>query len=111
MNLTQKQKAILALIVKANPDGPIDLDQLIERLPYTTSKESMHFSIRALVGKGLIVKGATELRRGRSRRLIEVTPLGSHWANLLCPRPVPLKLEEAMDVEELEELERQLGLA
>lgn len=89
MNLTTKQKAILGLIVKANPDGPIDLDQLIERLPYTTSKDSMHFSIRALVAKGLIEKGGLENRRGRARRLITVTPLGHHWAKLLCP-PVAL---------------------
>lgn len=110
MNLTQKQKAILALIVKGNPDGPIDLDQLIERLPYTPSKDSMHFSVRALVNKGLIEKGGLELRRGRSRRLITVTPLGLHWAKVLCPRPVPLTLEEAIDLEELESTALALGL-
>ena len=110
MNLTTKQKAILALIVQANPDGPIDFDQLIERLPYAPSKDSMHFSIRALVKKGLIEKGALEVRRGRARRLIEVTALGRHWAAALCPRPVPMTVEEALDLDELEKMAAELGL-
>lgn len=111
MNLTSKQKAILALIVKGNPDGPIDLDQLIERIPYVTSKQSMQFSVRALTSKGLIEKGPTEVRRERARRTFRVTPLGQHWANLVCPRPVPMSIDEVMDDSEIEEMERALGLA
>jgi DNA-binding MarR family transcriptional regulator len=118
VNLTQKQKAILALIVKGNPgdpstgepDTPIDFDQLIERLPYQTSKQSMHFSVRALVARGLIEKGGLEARRGRARRLISPTPLGLHWAALVCPKPVPLTVEEVIDLDEIEALEESLGL-
>lgn len=105
MNLTSKQKAILALVVQANPDGPVDFDQLIERLPYCPSKDSMHFSIRALVKKGLVEKGGLDVRRGRSRRLLLVTPLGNHWAAIVCPRPVPTTIEEVMSPEELEALD------
>lgn len=107
MNLTKKQKAILALIVKANPDGPIDFDQLIERVPYTPTKDSMHFSIRALVAKGLIEKGPLSVRRGRARRLISPTPLGQHWAAALCPKPVATTLEEAIDMEAYVEAEKE----
>lgn len=44
MNLTSKQKQILALINAKNKDGTlIDMDQLVERVPYSTTKDSMHF--------------------------------------------------------------------
>lgn len=90
MNLTTKQRYILRLIVDGNPDGtPIDFDELIERLPYTTSKDSMHFSMRALAAKGLAEKGPMELRRDRQRRTIVPTPLGRHWAAALCPSFTP----------------------
>jgi DNA-binding PadR family transcriptional regulator len=106
MNLTAKQKAILALVVHGNKDGtPIDLDQLIERVPYSPTKESMQFSVRAMVNKGLIEKGGIEPRRGRGRRIITATDLGKHWAALLCPKPVPLRVEEVLSDEELKKME------
>ncbi len=106
MNLTAKQKAILALVVHGNPDGtPIDLDQLIDRVPYAPTKEAMQFSVRALINRGLIEKGGTELRRERSRRLILATDLGRHWAALVCPKPVPLRVEEVLSDEEFKKLE------
>ena len=109
MNLTQKQKAIMALIIKANPDGShIDIDQLLERLPYVTSKESMQFSVRALQKKSLIEKDNV-IRRDRKRVVYKATPLGEHWSRLLCPVPVPMTIEEAMSLEELKDLEKELG--
>jgi hypothetical protein len=71
-DLTTKQRLVLDVIVKGNrtPDGrfeSVDLDQLLERIPYKTSKESMQFSIRSLIGRGMVEKGPQEKRRGRTR--------------------------------------------
>ena len=107
MNLTFKQKSILRLIRDANPGGePIDFDQLLERLPYSTTKDSMHFSLRALIAKGLAEKGALENRRLRSRRLILITPLGEHWATLLCPplAPAAAVMKSALESGDVDDL-------
>lgn len=109
MNLTKKQKQILALVLAKNSDGTlIDFDQLVDRLPYSTTKDSMHFSIRALVSKGLVEKGPIETRRGRGRRVIGITPLGEHWAKLLCPKPVPFRVSEIITDEDFEALEKSV---
>lgn len=114
MNLTAKQKLILGLIAAGNPHAqPIDFDQLIDRLPYNPSKESMHFSLRALIKKGLVEKGGLDLRRGRSRRLILATPLGEHWAKLVCPRPAafdPSEVEAEGNLADLAELDESFEL-
>lgn len=76
MNLTRKQVMIVDTILKGNPDGTwLDIDQLIENLPYETSKDSMHFSLRALIAKGLVEKKNLEHRRGQDRRIIAPTSL------------------------------------
>lgn len=75
MNITSKQVSILRVIHARNPDGShVDLDQLLDLVDYETSKESMQFSIRSLVSRGLIVKGM-ERRRGRKHVIYVPTPL------------------------------------
>jgi DNA-binding MarR family transcriptional regulator len=77
MHLTTKQIELLTTIGRRNPDGAaVDLDQLIERLSYQPSKQSIQFSIRALIAHGLIQKDAPEKRRGRTRTLISLTEAG-----------------------------------
>lgn len=105
MRITEKQRILLDIIWKKNPDGSsIDMDQLVERAPYETTKDSMHFSIRALVKHGLVEKGPLERRRGRARRIIVLTALGEHWAALYSiPTPASTtKLEEVKMVAELD---------
>lgn len=76
MNMTTKQRTIMEAILRGNPDGSwMDLDQLITTLPYKTGKDSMHFSIRALVNKGLLEKKPLEFRRGQERRVLAPTGL------------------------------------
>ena len=81
MLLTAKQRQILTVLIDANRDDGgnfeswCDIDQLLDRLPYDTSKQSMQFSIRALINKKLVVKGDTELARGRKRRQLIPTNL------------------------------------
>lgn len=77
MHLTLKQIELLNTIGRRNPDGgAVDLDQLIERLTYKPTKQSVQFSIRALIAHGLIQKDAPEKRRGRTRTLISLTAQG-----------------------------------
>ncbi|EIP1841375.1 hypothetical protein LR934_004766, partial [Salmonella enterica] len=55
MTLTDKQKDIIKTINLGHERGHLlDLDELLEVLPYKTTKQSMQFSIRALVKKGLV---------------------------------------------------------
>lgn len=63
-------------IVAGDGDAAIDLDQLLERLDYKTSKESLQFSLRALIGHGLIRKAERELRRDRIRQTLVPTTYG-----------------------------------
>lgn len=75
--LSAKQWQIMDVIIRANPDGTwVDFDQLLERLDYKPSKQSMQFSIRALLGRGLIEKKPTELRRNAQRRVFAPTSKG-----------------------------------
>lgn len=77
MKLTEKQEQVLETIVKGNHDGSFcDLDQVIEKVPYDTTKASIQFIIRNLMGKGLIYKKPTEKRRGRRRVVIGPTSQG-----------------------------------
>lgn len=67
-HFTKKQINILSVISKGNPNGTfVDLDQLLSAIDYETTKQSMQFSIRTLVNRGLIEKKPTESRRGRKR--------------------------------------------
>lgn len=96
--LTSKQHHILTLIAHGDVDAsdgasvgaissfvPIDLNQLLERLPYKTTKASMHFSLRSLIRRELILKGQRERRRGRLRATLLPTELGK--AIIIPPAP------------------------
>jgi len=67
--LTKKQKHILRVIIDAfKNNAPVSMDELLGSLPYKTTKQSMQFSIRALVARELITKGdGFALRDGRWR--------------------------------------------
>lgn len=74
MRLTTKQRQLLDAIIKGNPDGTwLDLDQLLEKLPYEPTKMSLQFSIRSLMNRGFLERKALEFRRGATRRTIAPT--------------------------------------
>lgn len=86
MTLTDKQKDIIKTINLGHERGHLlDLDELLEVLPYKTAKQSMQFSIRALVKKGLVEKGMCRQRgdSGYHRRTLGLTTLGRARAKLL----------------------------
>ncbi|HDR9086370.1 TPA: hypothetical protein QDB10_002261 [Burkholderia vietnamiensis] len=95
MNLTIKQIEIMKVVVAGNPDGPTDIDQILIRLPYATTKESLQFSLRALEKHGLIDRSATEHRRGRIRRLVAPSAMGRAVVGG-TPRPEPAKAPEIL---------------
>lgn len=68
----------MKVVIDANDAGvDADLDQILERINYKTTKASLHFSIRALVAHALIKKReGGELRRERKHTVIKPTILG-----------------------------------
>jgi len=96
--LTKNQVELLLIVRKQGPDGPIDFDQLLDQLSWTPSKESAQFTIRALIGKGVLEK-LTELqfRRSRKRICYQLTDEGHRFLDPRAPlaglteRSKPLK--------------------
>lgn len=85
MTLTDKQKDIIKTLNLGYERGHLlDLDELLEVLPYKTTKQSIQFSIRALI-KGLVEKGHTRQRSDNRyhRRTLGLTTLGRAKAKLL----------------------------
>ncbi|HAM5648751.1 TPA: hypothetical protein KIE80_004026 [Escherichia coli] len=86
MTLTDKQKNIIKTLNLGYERGHLlDLDELLEVLPYKTTKQSIQFSIRALIKKGLVEKGHTRQRSDNRyhRRTLGLTTLGRAKAKLL----------------------------
>ncbi|EFD9355748.1 hypothetical protein CLJ54_003140 [Escherichia coli] len=86
MTLTDKQKDIIKTLNLGYERGHLlDLDELLEVLPYKTTKQSIQFSIRALIKKGLVEKGHTRQRSDNRyhRRILGLTTLGRAKAKLL----------------------------
>lgn len=95
MLLTVKQLELLKIIKSGNTDGSlVDLDELIERASYKPKKDSMHFSVRALVAKGLMEKAGTENRRGRRRVLFKILPLGMHFMANAAPPSLSISVAD-----------------
>lgn len=66
--LTPYQLEILEAVRKAAAEGyDIDLDQLLDTLSWKPTKQSLQFSIRALIAKKMILKAGMQIRRGRKR--------------------------------------------
>lgn len=77
MKLTKKQVDIILTMSKMEQP---DLDQILESIPYETTKESFVFSMRAMINKDLIKKEGLVFRRGKQRRLISLTETGIECA-------------------------------
>jgi DNA-binding MarR family transcriptional regulator len=103
MLLTQKQLELMRVVIEANADGsPTDLDEILERVSYKPTKQSIQFTIRSLIAHGLIEKVGSENRRGRRRVLIRPTDLGRHFAG---PRRAFSLVSSETEEEVLSELE------
>lgn len=101
MLLTSKQQSIMKHIIAGNPNNTaVDIDQLLERLDYKTTKESLQFSLRALIGHGLIRKADRELRRDRVRQTLVPTGFGKQ----VYAETVPSFVTDITDDTDLSEL-------
>jgi len=84
LRVTKKQYLLINVIGTTNDDGDfLDIDQILDKLPYETSKQSLQFSIRALVKNGFAEKRGLEERRGQSRIVISLTKEGYRLAQLV----------------------------
>ncbi|CDL80989.1 hypothetical protein [Xenorhabdus szentirmaii] len=86
MDVTEKQKMIIRTVwIGMERENPVDMDELLEMLPYKTTKQSMQFSIRALIKKGFVIKGGLRKRSagGAYNRVVyKLTDLGSAVAKM-----------------------------
>lgn len=77
--LTTKQRQLLKVICVGNLDASgarvsdVDVYQLMSRLPYTASRESVMCSLAILLKQGWTVHGGKELRDGRMRQTFAPT--------------------------------------
>lgn len=87
----------------ADPWLPLDMDELLEAIGNTSAKQSMQFTIRALIINGMIEKLDQQRRRGRLRAVYEATVLGKGIAAPVVPtslsmvEPEPGSIEEAVE--------------
>lgn len=90
--LTRKQAALMKVImagnidVKGNRVSWCDYQQILDRLPYTTTRESLMCSIRILDNLGWISRAGKEIRDGRAKQTIEPTPTAMR---ILAPSKAP----------------------
>jgi DNA-binding MarR family transcriptional regulator len=83
LRITKKQILLIAAISEVNEEGGFtDIDQILENLEYRTSKQSLQFSLRALIKNGFAEKRGLECRRGQSRVVISLTKRGYEIAQL-----------------------------
>lgn len=73
--LLEKQYSALCVIAE---NSPISLDDVLLRLPYETTKQSFQFTLRALIQRGLVEKLPRQNIGGKSRRMLQITPIGLH---------------------------------
>lgn len=99
--LTTKQRQLLKVIVLGNLDvkgdriSNVDYQQIMNRIPYTCTRESIMCSIRILKDQGWIVLAGKELRSGRMKQTVEPTAMA---IRVITP-PVAAKVPEYVEVE------------
>ena len=91
----QQFKVLVGILkVSRETNQNVDLDELIESLTPTPTKEAIQFVIRALIKKGFIEKLEPELRRKRKRICYKLTEEG-----LISLDPTRRKVLEQRKVE------------
>lgn len=101
--LTDKQYKILTVLCDGNGHDekgnfiPADIDELLERLAYKTSKPSMQFSIRPLV-KAKYLEKSYEKRRGAKRVLLTPTKMCRKIMGRMLPAFIEPEDLEAIDI-------------
>ena len=82
--ITKNQLELLHFVIDCEAGGAMaDLDQIIDKMSWEPTKESIQFTIRAMVGKSFIEKSGLQSRRGRNRVCFKVSIKGKQ---VLDPR-------------------------
>lgn len=115
--LTRKQRLLLKVIIRGNTDitgakiSNVDYTQILSRLTYATSRESLMCSLRILETQGWMVKAGKELRDGRMKQTLEATaqairivtpPVSTSASVELDPEYAEFDLEDDVVLLELE---------
>jgi DNA-binding PadR family transcriptional regulator len=106
--ITDNQLELLKFVAGREADGALaDLDQVLEKMSWGPTKESIQFTIRAMIAKGFIEKSGLQSRRGRNRVCFKANEKGKQVLDPRArlpkagePEPfVPGSLEPEMDFE------------
>lgn len=77
---SEKHLDVMRVLTVGNENkSPVDLDQLLERLSYKTTKQAFQFTLRTMIRHEWVAKLGVEKRRVRNRVLIGITPLGTQY--------------------------------
>jgi hypothetical protein len=88
---SEKHLYVMKVLSLGNEDkSSVDLDQILERLDYKTTKQAFQFTLRTMIRHEWAIKLGMEKRRGRNRVLIGLTPLGvQHFeSNKVAPTSI-----------------------
>ena len=109
--LTAKQRQLLKVIVLGNLDATgarvsdVDYQQMLNRIPYKTSRDSLMCSIAILEKQGWLVKAGKENRDGRMKQTLSPTPQCIRVMNPPKPSAVPEYFEIDVDDDDVVLLE------
>lgn len=111
--LTWKMVEALKVISnEENDHAPQTLDEVLSKLPYKVTKQAFQFTLRALIKRGLVRKLKRVKRDKKSRRMLQITPIGCHklvtesWAAELA---ADAKTCEVDEVEKTNRLLRRIS--
>ena len=77
---SEKHLSVMKVLSVGNTDNSlVDLDQVLERLDYKTTKQAFQFTLRTMIRHGWAEKLGIETRRDRNRGLIGLTVLGNDY--------------------------------
>lgn len=108
--MTRKQLEVIRVIANFDEGGkPLDLDTVISRLPYETTKMAFQFVLRGLIKRELVEKLERQSARGKSRRFLTVTPLGLHRLESEFKRTHKPADRKTCEIDEIRETDKLLA--
>lgn len=93
--MTNKQRQLMKIVVMGNLDktgarvSNVDYHQVLTRLPYITTRDSLMCSVAILEKQGWLVKAGKELRDGRMKQTLEPTAVAIRVITPPAPAKVP----------------------
>jgi hypothetical protein len=101
--MTTKQREIMKVVVRGNLDASgtrvsdVDVYQIMSRVPYESTRESMMCSLAILKKQGWIIPGGKEMRDGRMKQTLAPTAVAIRVVTPPKPAHVPVYVESEED--------------